>query len=82
MNTHNKKGVFYSKKKKISAFLGANFHLLVYRKKSKIKMSDTYVQYIKIQISDQKIKNSKKITVFLTLNNNFIKSRAKKNMEP
>ena len=45
-------------------------------------MSDTYVQYIKIQISDQKIKNSKKITVFLTLNNNFIKSRAKKNMEP
>ena len=44
-------------------------------------MSNTHVGYIKTQISDQKIKKQEKITVFTTLNNNFIKSRAKKNMK-
>ena len=40
-------------------------------------MSDTYVRYIKLQISDKKIKHNKKVI----MKNNLIKSRAKKNMK-
>ena len=67
-----------------TCLLNANFSCkknFIYWKITKINMSNTCVGYIKNTNILQKNKKQQRITVFTTLNNNFIKSRTRKNMK-